>query len=1593
MKRVLFLLLGLIFICMSASIYGQASAYDFVNSTGSYTAITGGTVLGTASVGGTGALALDSNNYTLDDGTIPFTFLFNGLGYTGLNVNCNGYITFGTVLPSGTAYSPISSSTGYDGTISAVGGNLMGRNTSGSLGEIRYETVGSAPNREFVIQYANFRRQASSYTGDYMNFQIRIAETTNAINIVYNAFTVASTTSSTVQVGLRGASNSDYNNRYTTSNWASTTAGTSNSKSCTIKNTIKPTAGLTFTWTLPTVPPNIAVLVSPADGSGSVYTNASINWASGGYFPTGYKLFFGTDTPPTNIINGTDLGDVTSYTPTLDPLTLYYWRIQPYNDYGDQTGGTIWSFTTAGSPISGTYTIGSGGDYTTLTDAINALNGVGASAAGVTFNVLAGSVFAENPPAIIASGSETGSIIFQKSGAGANPIINPTGTAAGDEFGIKLDTADYVTFDGIDIANYSGTDIEYGYWIAGSSTDGCNHNVIKNCTVELSNTNTGTKGIYLQSAAGSELTANTYNELYNNTISNAYNGIYITGSSTSGWEDQYNEIEANTISNCSVNNVYLTYQKYFALHGSSITLIAGVTNTVYGVNIDGSTSTGEIYNNTIAGSESQTSTGLVYGIYLNSVGNVVIYDNTLSDYIAGSSAYGIYLGQGTSSAYSNTINGLTGANSVYGIYTFACTAADIYSNVVYDLESISVTTGKAYGIYLSGTAFNTYNNMISNLRNPDGTAAIQIYGIYVSSGINYVYYNSILLDAIGNDASFTTAALYASTAATQIYMNNNIFVNNSMPGSSGKSVAFYRSSTGFSNINTTSANNMYYAGASDAQHLIFFDGTNGYSILADYKTAADPRDAISFSENAPFISNINLHINTGTPTIVESSGIAISGITTDIDGNTRNAETPDIGADEGTFTTMEGAPGQAVMLSPDNEAINVNPLTVTLDWDIPLSGGTPTGYAVFLSDNYADLLAQTYDYYSELEADVTEFTPINSSITLSYNTIWYWMVVPFNESGYPAIGDSLIWSFTTIRAPLTGTKTINPLGSGENNYATFTQALNDIVLLGLGTGGVVFEVKDGIEFIEEIPSITFTGTASNPIVFRRDNTSLTRPAIKPTTSVAGIQLVGSDYITFDGIDIIVNSGSAVNYGFSLIPSSTSNGAQYNEIKNCSIILNKENTGTKGIYQNFNALTPVNSSGANSHNKFSNVTIENSVMGFYLNGSTSTSYPDTGIEISACTIGGTSLNDMGGNSHGYGIYASYEKNLTICNSEIRNFDVVGNSFNYGIYTYYTQGALNIYNNKIHNLQGSSITSGNYGQYGMYIHLLETDAPAVAKIYNNMIWDITSAYSGVQVNNTIVCGIYLSVFGANVFNVDFNSIKIAGPLNANSACFYYNSATTGIIKARNNVFANITPAQSGSCLHFCLYSPLAGSIGSIGSISDYNVLYIQNISNGYIGKSGSVIYSTLASWIAGMNADYHSNSVNPSFENNDAHIQTDVFTSVESRGNYFSGSDLIDWVQFDIDGNLRNVSTPDIGADEGDFIGKPAAPVVVISRNQDENIILSWTLDPIVTTYNIYGSGDASSSEAWTLLGTVSNNSYTVSLENDEFMFYRVIAIAP
>ncbi len=237
---VLMMLLG-----VAQTAFAQVSAYTFAQTAGTYAPITGGTVVVATTPVPTGATAVDDTNYSA---VIPFSFTFNAVSYTSVTVNSNGSLHFGTFAANTGFSGPISVASAYAGVISGLGGDLQQRFAS-PIGELRTETTGIAPNRVFVVQFKDWAEYTSGAQLDNYNFQIRLLENGNRVEVVYGAFTVGTVTG--LEVGLRGTTNADFNNRAVAAagTWAASTAGAANTAAAQLSATVKPASGQTYTWT------------------------------------------------------------------------------------------------------------------------------------------------------------------------------------------------------------------------------------------------------------------------------------------------------------------------------------------------------------------------------------------------------------------------------------------------------------------------------------------------------------------------------------------------------------------------------------------------------------------------------------------------------------------------------------------------------------------------------------------------------------------------------------------------------------------------------------------------------------------------------------------------------------------------------------------------------------------------------------------------------------------------------------------------------------------------------------------------------------------------------------------------------------------------------------------------------------------------------------------------------------------------------------------------------------------------------------------------------------------------------------------------
>ena len=549
----------------------------------------------------------------------------------------------------------------------------------------------------------------------------------------------------------------------------------------------------------------------------------------------------------------------------------------------------------AQAQLSGIKTINPAGtganNYLTFGAAVTALNTSGVAAGGVTFNVQAGAVFDEVVPSLTASGTATGPIIFQKTTGAVNPKIQGAGTGAADA-ALTLDGADYVQFIGIDVEDKAANttplqQLEYGILLQNAAT----YNTFNGATVTLNRANT-----------------------------NRTNGVALLN----GGNDQ-NQFISLTVQNCSygydLEGTTALYDNGTVIRGLSVGQ-PGLPSRVLSIGVPPVGTPGGIAFST-------------YGIYLKSQTNARVINTEISGVTGTSSVYGIYSTGATNGVEvaDCLVHGLSGSGTtgiVMGMYVNNGSTHTFRRNRTYDIEALG-TSGFAAGFDITGGTTNYLsNNMVYDVRAAASNAGTSVRAFSFRGGNNYAYHNTVVLSYAATNPANKSGALFMSGSPT-VDLRNNIFVNlvsGLTSGGGGIAAAFFKNNTITTSVSAGSNNNIYYAGTPATERLVFYGAAVGATpaaldqTLAQYQTRFATVEQASITELPPFVSAAtDPHLRAGQATRAESGGTSLTAtpfpVPSDIDGNVRNAATPDIGADEGTFTALAARTGLIVGLAAE----------------------------------------------------------------------------------------------------------------------------------------------------------------------------------------------------------------------------------------------------------------------------------------------------------------------------------------------------------------------------------------------------------------------------------------------------------------------------------------------------------------------------------------------------------------------------------------------------------------------------------------------------------------------------------------------------
>ena len=303
------------------SVFSQVSSgYTFAQAAGSPTLLTP-----TYTEHTTGT----TDNATYQNIPIGFTFQFNCNSYTSVSICNDGWIAMGATVSQ--SYTPISSGSSND-IISALAADLQGLAT----GSLRSKTAGSSPNRTFTVEWQHYQKYGGA--GDY-TFQIVLNETSNIIQCYYLTTTVDAA-NTTYEVGLRGSSTSDFNNRTKALNvnWYASSAGATNSDVMNVNSTLSRNPSGILTWTpvnCSGTPAGGTASASPAGICGGESSALSVTGGA-----SGCGLSYQWQSSPNPITTWSNISGATSPTYTATPAASTNYRRVTTCSYSGLSGNS-----------------------------------------------------------------------------------------------------------------------------------------------------------------------------------------------------------------------------------------------------------------------------------------------------------------------------------------------------------------------------------------------------------------------------------------------------------------------------------------------------------------------------------------------------------------------------------------------------------------------------------------------------------------------------------------------------------------------------------------------------------------------------------------------------------------------------------------------------------------------------------------------------------------------------------------------------------------------------------------------------------------------------------------------------------------------------------------------------------------------------------------------------------------------------------------------------------------------------------------------------------------------------------------------------
>ena len=1229
-----------------------------------------------------------------------------------------------------------------------------------------------------------------------------------------------------------------------------------------------------------------------------------------------------------------------SYTLRGNPASATAWSSAPLGNVTISSGGVVTGIGVSGvaSPVTityntgcgtpttatvktvnslgGTYTVGNGQQFPTLTDAVAIYNCATSLTGPVVFQLMDASYPNETYPITINNNSaaSTTNTLTIRPGSSVSPTISGSSTGA-----IIAINGKYVTIDGSNspVANSvcpstsASRDLTITNTNAGTSSaviwmgSGANNDTVRNCVITgsgaaqtLVGVGSGGASIALNSVGS----ANNNNAVINNAVSAVQNGVYSMGASA-GAKNTGTAINLNAITAVSNNGIMVGFESGINVRGNTITNVtSSVANTdVVGINV------GFANNSIISGTTSVTG---------NEVSDALIENNVIGSITSSAAA-------GTQSAAGIAVAG-----------TATGTSNTIVNNAVYNVLSRSGTSDITAGIFLSG----------------------------ITSGIvDYVWQNTVDLTNSAGGGTNPTYALGISGVASSMDIRNNILVNTSTNGTAnsaralGMSYSTYGSLiSDYNNLNATGSTSLVSVGSLSAP-------VTTYPSVAAWQTGSgSTEDAHSINVTPTFnnpsstIPDLGLAYAAGGNVSINNAGTPLS-YTTDANCATRDAAHPDLGINEYNGS----APPPTIALTTFPSGTANCPVNKTVIANITIAGGAPADLETGTNKPRIYFSKDNIIWYSSAGAFVSGTTTVGGTSSWTFtidattlglvgNETVYYYVVAQDQSSPAGVGSFPsgviavdVNSITAAPTPSSYGTTISQgtyyVGTGQD-FSTLPLAVAAYNATGCMTGPIVFKLTDATYSLAAPLAINTNALASSTNTLTIMPNTGVSPNITCSATTATISLTASaKYIIIDGSNNPVTNSvcplvtssrnmtiTNTNTGTSSAVVWLGSGANNNIVRNCNITGNAITTTLIGIGSGGAAISVTSTGSGNNNNRIENNSVSLVQHGIFTMGASSGS-KNSGTVINQNLM--TATAGIGKN----GILAFYENNITISGNSIKNInqsgalDVMGISLGIGdngtsnsvaAATYEVTNAT-VTNNKIDNITNSNTTG--YSATGIMVGGAASGTNTIA---NNMVSGVWS----VPTSPDLYAGIYIGGAAGSTTNLYYNAVYLSGG-NSGGTLPGFGVAVSGsnpTINIKNNIIVNNSSSGSARCalgFAYATYSGLTSNSNDIyatsGNLVGYNSIsapsYYTSISawNVASGKDAPVGFPAVTLPIATVRG---STSVLPTFTSTASPVDLSLTTSASNYLLNNTGTSVSPAVTSDFACTTRDATYPDIGVNE-------------------------------------------------------------------------------